>query len=210
MDAIEGQKYFYPNRWANIILSSAEEIVGEKGVAALLNMAGLQQYIGNYPPENMEKEFSFTEIGKLQQAFWDMYGPRGARVFATRAGQQSLKDGMTSFGSVARAAQVAMKIGSLEKRIETGLAFFAKFFNTVSDQVVRVDKDEEHWYWIIERCPLCCGRTSDKPVCHMAVGVLQAALTWASEGKQFRITPIECIAAGASVCRIAIEKTPLD
>ena len=69
MDAIEGQKYFYPNRWARIILTSAEEIVGDKGVAALLNMAGLQKYIGNYPPDNMEKEFSFTEIGKLQQAF---------------------------------------------------------------------------------------------------------------------------------------------
>ncbi|MDJ0751921.1 MAG: 4-vinyl reductase [Ardenticatenaceae bacterium] len=210
MDPIEGQNYFYPNRWARIILTSAEEIVGEKGVAALLNMAGLQQYIGNYPPENMEKEFSFTEIGKLQQAFWDMYGPRGARVFATRAGQQSLKDGLTSFGSVARAAQVAMKIGSMEKRIQTGLHFFAKFFNTVSDQVVRVDEDDEHWIWVIERCPLCTGRTSDKPVCHLAVGVLQGALAWASEGKQYRITPIECIACGDKESIIKIEKSAIE
>lgn len=210
MDPIEGQNYFYPNRWARIILTSAEEIVGEKGVAALLNMAGLQQYIGNYPPENMEKEFSFTEIGKLQQAFWDMYGPRGARVFATRAGQQSLKDGLTSFGSVARAAQVAMKIGSMEKRIQTGLHFFAKFFNTVSDQVVRVEEDDEHWIWVIERCPLCTGRTSDKPVCHLAVGVLQGALAWASEGKQYRITPIECIACGDNESIIKIEKSAIE
>ena len=210
MDAIEGQNYFYPNRWARIILTSAEEIVGEKGVAALLNMAGLQQYIGNYPPDNMEKEFSFTEIGKLQQAFWDMYGPRGARVFATRAGQQSLRDGLTSFGSVARAAQVAMKIGSLDRRINTGLHFFAKFFNTVSDQVVRVTEDDEHWMWVIERCPLCTGRTSDKPVCHLAVGVLQGALAWASEGKQYRITPVDCIACGDETSVIKIEKTPLE
>lgn len=210
MDAIEGQKYFYPNRWARIILTSAEEIVGDNGVVALLNMAGLQQYIGNYPPDNMEREFSFTEIGKLQQAFWDMYGPRGARVFATRAGRQSLKDGLTSFGSVARAAQVAMKIGNMEKRIETGLHFFAKFFNTVSDQVVRVESDNDKWYWIIERCPLCCGRTSDSPVCHMAVGVLQGALSWASEGKQFRITQTKCQASGDMECVFEIEKIPFE
>ncbi|MEM8858215.1 MAG: 4-vinyl reductase [Chloroflexota bacterium] len=210
MDAIEGQNYFYPNRWARIILESAEEIVGEKGVAALLNMAGLQQYIGNYPPDNMEKEFTFTEIGRLQQAFWEMYGPRGARVFATRAGQQSMRDGLTRMSSVARAAQVAMKIGSLERRIETGLHFFAKLFNTVSDQQVNVFSDDENWYWEIVKCPLCCGRTSDRPVCHLAVGVLQTAMSWASEGKQYRITPIECKSCGDERCLIKIEKQALE
>ncbi|MFK7802285.1 MAG: hypothetical protein AB8G95_11680 [Anaerolineae bacterium] len=210
MDAIEGQNYFYPNRWARIILESAEEIVGEKGVAALLNMAGLQQYIGNYPPDNMEKEFTFTEIGKLQQAFWEMYGPRGARVFATRAGQQSMRDGLTRMSSVARAAQVAMKIGSLDRRIETGLHFFAKLFNTVSDQEVRVHSDDENWYWEITKCPMCTGRTSDRPVCHLAVGVLQTSMSWASEGKQYRITPTECIAVEGQKCLIKIEKQAIE
>ena len=210
MDANEGENFFYPNRWARIIFTSAEEIVGEKGVIALLNMASLKKYIHNYPPDNMDKEFSFTDLGKLQQAFWDMYGPRGARVFATRAGQQSLKDGLTSFGSVARAAQVAMKIGSLDKRIQTGLHFFAKFFNTVSDQVVVVQEDENHWIWVIERCPLCCGRSAEKPVCHLAVGVLQGALAWASNGKQYRITPTACIGAGDPKSIIKIEKESLD
>ncbi|MEM9774310.1 MAG: 4-vinyl reductase [Chloroflexota bacterium] len=210
MDAIEGQNYFYPNRWARIILESAEEIVGEKGVAALLNMAGLQQYIGNYPPDNMEKEFTFTEIGRLQQAFWEMYGPRGARVFATRAGQQSMRDGLTRMSSVARAAQVAMKIGSLDRRMETGLHFFAKLFNTVSDQVVHVYSEEEHWCWEIEKCPLCTGRTADRPVCHLAVGVLQTATSWASEGKQYRITQTECKSCGDSRCLIKIEKQAIE
>jgi hypothetical protein len=86
------KQYFYPNRWPRIILMSTEEIVGEKGVAALLNLAGLPEYIQNYPDDNMKKEFPFEDVGKLQQAYWDMYGPRGARVFATRAGRSRYED----------------------------------------------------------------------------------------------------------------------
>ena len=52
----ENEQYFYPNRWPRIILMSTEEIVGERGVAALLNLAGLPEYIGNYPADNMKRE----------------------------------------------------------------------------------------------------------------------------------------------------------
>src|SRR5574341_86943 len=70
------RKYHYPNKWGRVILTSADDVMGEKGVSALLNMSGLQEYIGNYPPDNMKKEFSFEHVGKLQQGFWDMYGNR--------------------------------------------------------------------------------------------------------------------------------------
>ena len=190
LSAEEGKNYFYPNRWARIVLTSAEEIIGEKGVAALLNLADLPHLIGNYPPDNLKKEFSFEDMGKLQQAFWDMSGSRGARVFATRAGERSFQDGLKSFGQVARAAQMAMKIGSLEKRMSVGLAFFARFFNTVSDQVVSVEEDNEEWRWNITRCPMCTGRTSDSPVCHLAVGVLEQGLDWVSRGRRFQVEQV--------------------
>ncbi|RMH01330.1 MAG: 4-vinyl reductase [Chloroflexi bacterium] len=203
------EERYYPNKWARIIFTSAEEIAGKQGLAALLNLAGMSEYIDNYPPDDMKKEFPFEKVGRLQQAFWDMYGNRGARVFATRAGEQSFKDGLQSFGSVAKAAQAAMAIGSVEKRISVGLAFFAKFFNTVSDQVVSVDEDEKSWYWNLIKCPMCTGRKEDSPVCYLAVGVLRAATTWASNGHQFRITPIKCQAMGDEIGVIEIEKEPI-
>jgi hypothetical protein len=158
----------------------------------------------------MEKGFSFEEVSQIQQAFWDMYGQRGAQVFATRAGVQSFNDGLKQFGSVAKAGQMAMQIGSMETRIGVGLRFFARFFNTVSDQISTVEEDDEAWYWNLERCPMCWGRTSEKPVCHLAVGVLQGALAWASQGRRFRVTPTHCIAMGHEKGIIKIEKTPLD
>lgn len=200
------QEYYYPNLWARLVLVSAEEILGEKGIAALLNLAGLPELIGNYPPENVHKEFPFTSIAKIQKAFWIMLGSRGARVFATRAGEQTLRYGLNQFGAVARAAQAAMRIGSLESRIRVGVEFFAKFFNTVSDQKVRVEEDENYWYWIIERCPMCWNQKAEEPMCHLGVGVLQAAAAWATDGMRFRVGPTQCIGMGAKEGIIQIEK----
>ncbi len=202
--------YYYPNKWARIILTSAEEVMGRQGVNAMLNMAHIPQFIGNYPPDNMKKAFPFEGVGQLQQAIWDMYGPRGARVFAVRAGEQAFREGLAQFKSVAAAAQVAMRVGSLEAKVKLGLEFFSKFFNTVSDQVVEVDEDEKHWVWRITRCPVCWGRHDTEPVCHLAIGVLQAALAWTTNNKKFRLLETECMAKGDENCVILIEKVPVE
>jgi predicted hydrocarbon binding protein len=206
----EGNKLFYPNKWARIVLTSAEEVMGTQGVNALLNMAHMKELIGNYPPDNMKKQFDFNQMGKLQQGIWDMYGNRGARVFAVRAGEQSFKDGLTQFKAVAQAADVAMRVGSLEAKAKLGLEFFSRFFNSVSDQKVVVSEDDKHWIWTITTCPVCWGRETDEPCCHLAVGVLQAAFAWVSQGKKFRILETECKAKGDENCVIMIEKIPVE
>jgi predicted hydrocarbon binding protein len=199
-------EFFYPNVWARMVLVSAEEILGENGMAALLNYAGLSELIKNYPPENTHKEFPFTKFAKIQAALWDMNGTRGARVFATRAGEQTMRYGLDQFGAVAKAAQAAMQMGSLESRIRVGIQFFAKFFNAVSDQKVHVEEDENYWYWVIERCPMCWEKKADEPMCYLGVGVLQAAASWASNGVRFRVSPSACIATGNKEGIIKIEK----
>lgn len=198
---------YYPNRWVRVILETTEDIVGEKGMNALLNLAGLSHYIGNFPPDDMKKGVPFADVAKLQEAYWQMYGDRGARAFAIRAGAKTFNDGLERFGKVAAAARAAMKIGSVDRRISVGLEFFAKFFNTVSDQKVKVTEDDDHWYWTIIDCPMCAGRTADKPVCHLAVGVLQAAMeNFVDKNTRYNIQPVQCQAVGADTGIIEIDK----
>lgn len=198
---------FYPNRWVRIILETTEDIVGESGMNALLNLASLSHYVGNYPPDDMKKGVPFADVGRLQDAYWQMYGDRGARAFAIRAGAKTFNDGLERFGKVAAAARAALKIGSVDRRISVGLEFFAKFFNTVSDQKVSVTEDDKNWYWNIHDCPMCAGRSADKPVCHLAVGVLQASMeNFVDKNARYRITPVQCQAMGAEQGVIEIEK----
>jgi predicted hydrocarbon binding protein len=199
------EEYFYPNIWGRGILTSAEEILGEKGVNALLNLSGLTQYIGNYPPDNIKKEFPFEHVAALQQGLMDMYGSKGARVFATRGGEETFNHSLDKYDKVQKAAKAAMAVGSFDVRLKGGLLFFAKFFNTVSDQKVRVEEADDHWKWIIERCPICWGRKADEPVCHLAVGVLNSASSWAT-GERLRIKAHECMAAGAKEGVLILEK----
>ena len=53
--------YYYPNKFARITLDAMQEVMGENGLKAILNLAGLPNLIGNFPPDNLEKEFDFAD-----------------------------------------------------------------------------------------------------------------------------------------------------
>jgi predicted hydrocarbon binding protein len=203
-------QYYFPNIWGRNFLTAAEDIIGKNGLNALLNLARLQEYIDNYPPEDIKKAFPFEHVAGLQQALYDMYGSRGARVFATRGGEETLYYTLKKFDLVRKAASAAVRVGTPEIRQRVGLLFFTKFINTVSDQVVQIKESNSYWYWIIERCPYCWGRTSNEPVCHLGLGILRAAVNWATGGKQYRIAETKCIAMGDQGCVYVIDKEPMN
>ena len=205
-----GQRYNYPNKMGRIILLAMEEIMGRNGVNAVLNLAKLRRLINNYPPNNYDRQFSFEDVGEIQQALEDMYGPRGGRGLALRAGRACFKYGLKEFGPVLGIADLAFRLLPLNMKLKVGAEVFADTFNKYTDQRVRLTDDEDQIYWHIERCPICWGRKSDIPCCHLAVGILQESLYWVSGGKNFSVQETSCIARGDEACTVVIEKKPLD
>jgi hypothetical protein len=61
MPATEKSGYYYPNKFALITVQAMEEIMGTNGLNAILNLAGLKHLAGNYPHDNLEKEFDFAD-----------------------------------------------------------------------------------------------------------------------------------------------------
>ncbi|RLC99212.1 MAG: 4-vinyl reductase [Chloroflexi bacterium] len=206
----EAQQFFFPNKMGRIILLSLEQVMGSNGVNAILNLARLQQYIGNYPPNNFAKEFSFDQVGQLLQALDEMYGPRGGRGLALRAGRACFKLGIQDFGPMLGIADLTFRILPLRMKLKVGLEVLAQMFNKFTDHAVRLGEDEQYYQWIIERCGTCWGRKCDAPCCHLAVGLLEEALYWVGGGENFYVEEITCIAAGDENCTILIGKQPLD
>lgn len=203
------QEYYYPNKMGRIVLTAMEEITGRHGVNAILNLAKLHHLVNNYPPNNLERGFSFVEVSRLQQTLDDMYGVRGGRGLALRAGRETWKYALKEFMPVLGITDLAVRTLPLGIKIKIGLDIFAETFNRFSDQKVRLGEDERGYLWVIERCPICWNRQSQTPCCHLAVGLLEQALDWVSRGRRFRVEEVECIAKGDPACTIVISKKPV-
>ena len=206
----EKEIFYFPNKMGRILLLSLEEVIGHNGVNAVLKLAGLTRRINNYPPNTFDLDFPFEEISRIQVVLEDMYGPRGGRGVALRAGRAAFKYGLREFGSVIGVADLAFRLLPLKMKLQTGAEVMADTFNRYTDQIVRVEETPHVLKWMIERCPMCWDRKTDTPCCHLSVGVIQEALFWVSGGKNFMVEEITCIGQGDETCTMLITRQPLD
>jgi predicted hydrocarbon binding protein len=209
MDPIPKSEYYYANKIARITLQALEEVMGKNGLNAILNLAHLPHLIGNLPSDNLNREFNFADFSAFNLALEEMYGPRGGRGLALRAGRAAFADALRNFGALAGAGDLAFKVLPLYAKMRIGIPAMARIFSQISDQYSTVREQENEFIYTIHRCPVCWGRTADKPVCFVAVGLLQEGLKWLSGGNEFRVNESQCVAVGDEVCEFVIQKTPI-
>ena len=210
MSPLQKSGLYYPNKFGLIIIKSLEEVMGKNGLNAILNLAGMQNYVEHYPADNLEKGFDFTELSAIGVALEEMYGPRGGRGLALRAGRATFSDALKNFGALAGVADLAFVVLPLHAKLRIGLPAFAKIFVQLTDQITTVEEKENEFIWTIHRCPCCWGRHGmDKPVCYISTGLLQESLKWVSGGSEFRVNESKCVAVGDEVCEFVIQKEPV-
>jgi predicted hydrocarbon binding protein len=209
--AREKSGFYYPNKFARITIQAMEEVMGTNGLNAILNAAGLKEVIGNYPPDNLEKGFDFADYTALNVALEDMYGARGGRALALRAGRATFAEALRGFGALAGVSDLAFKVLPMNAKLRIGVPAMANIFNQFSDQISKVHEEgTDRIIYTLERCPMCWGRKTDKPVCHVGQGLLQEGLRWVSGGREFKVEMTTCIAMGNDMGRYVIYKEPIN
>jgi hypothetical protein len=210
MDPIPKSGYYYPNKFGYIILNALEDVMGKNGLNAILNLGHLSHLVDTPLPDNLAKGFDFSDLTAIMVALEELYGPRGGRGLALRAGRATFADGLKNFGALAGVGDLAFKVLPLHAKIRIGAVAMAKIFSTVSDQHSTVRERESDFVYTIHRCPQCWGRKgSDKPVCFIGSGLLQEGLKWVSGGSEFRVNEWKCIAMGDDACEYIIQKSPI-
>ena len=210
MSPVQKSGLYYPNKFGLITLKSLEEVMGKNGLNAILNLAGLNNYIENYPPDNLDKGFDFAELSAIGTGLEEMYGPRGGRGLALRAGRATFSDALKNFGALAGVADLAFVVLPLHAKLRIGVPAMAKIFSQLSDQLSTVEEKDNEYIYTIHKCPCCWGRHNvDKPVCFISTGLLQEGLKWVSGGNEFRVNESKCVALGDDVCEFVIQKEPI-
>jgi predicted hydrocarbon binding protein len=199
---------FFPNKMGRIVLLALEEVVGSESMDTILTMARMQDRLEQYPPNNLNTEFSFDELARIQQALEELYGVRSGRGLAGRVGRACFRIGAEDLRPMLGIADLALRILPLRIRLKVGFEVLAHIFGRFSDHQVLVEEDERYFRWVAERCGVCWGRRSEEPCCHLSVGLLEEVLYWLSGSESFYIEEVSCIAAGDPMCTILVGKTP--
>lgn len=206
MEPIPKSGLYYPYKFARIAILALTEVMGQNGVNAILNLANLSDLIDNLPPDNLERKFDFADFSAISGALEDMFGPRGGRSLAQRAGRATFEDALRNFGALAGVGDLAFKVLPLSIKLRIGLPAMAKIFTQTSDQLSTVVEKPDQFIYTIHRCPVCWGRHTDRPACNYATGLLQASLKWVSGGNEFRIYQIAAKSCGDENCQFVIQK----
>lgn len=204
------QAYACPNRFGRFYLLSLEEILGRSGMNAVLNQAGLTELIDELPPDNKARQVSSSMFSQVSEALEGVYGVRGGRGIALRAGRASFKLNLRAYGAAMGMEAADFRLLPLSQKIRQGLQALARLHTEQHFQDVELTEDEDYFYWRSPGCPLCFQRSSKDAICHYTVGLLQEALYWLSAGRYYHVDEVECAARGDLVDLIRIDKTALD
>jgi hypothetical protein len=184
-------------------LTSMQEVMGDNGLNAVLRTSGLERFIGNFPPNNLEPSIQASQYAKLNEAIEQFYG-RGGKGMLRRIGKASFQYGVREQSALLGVAGVALKLLPEKQRIKfilNGMADALKKSNPAVN--AWVDESSERLAYIESTCAICHGRHSTDAICYLYVGSITEAVHWAT-GKEYAIAETHCIAKGDDYCRFEV------
>jgi predicted hydrocarbon binding protein len=184
-------------------LVSAEEVMGTNGLHAVLRDSGLERFINNLPPDDLNPGIKAVEYAKFNEAIEAFYG-RGGRGMLRRIGKASFQYGVREQGALLGIAGVALKLLPERQRIKFILNALVNALKKTNAQVQAwVDESGGKLAYIESTCAICMERHSDHPICHLYVGSVGEAVRWATE-KEYEVIETHCIAKGDPHCRFEV------
>lgn len=184
-------------------LISAQEVMGDNGLNAVLRASGLERFIDNFPPSNLEPAIQTSRYARFNQAIEEFYG-RAGKGMLRRIGKASFQYGVREQAALLGVAGVALKLLPERQRIKfilNGVVDALKKSNAQVD--AWVDESGQRLAYVDATCAICHSRHAETPICYLYLGSLGEAVKWAT-GKEHDMVETHCMAKGDSYCRFEV------
>lgn len=184
-------------------LVAAQEVMGENGLNAVLRTSGLERFIGNFPPDDLNPAIQTSQYARLNAAIEEFYG-RGGRGMLKRIGKASFEYAVREQAALLGLAGAALKLLPERQRIKFILNSMVSALKKSNAQVdAWVDDSGERVAYLETTCAICHSRASETPICHLYIGSIGEAVRWAT-GREHIITETHCLAKGDPYCRFEV------
>ncbi len=199
----EPEKWLFTNALMRQAILAIGEVMGERGLKVVLRQAGMERYVDELPPDDLEQGISTTEYAALNQAVEEFYG-RAGKGMLKRIGRASFRYGVEKQTALMGVAGAALKLMPQKTRIKFILTQTAKSLMDVNDETyIEIQGTPEGFAFADFTCGVCCGRKAEHPICHLYIGSISEAVKWAT-GHDYEVREIECRAMGAEACRFLV------
>ncbi len=189
-------------------MQGIEEVLGSNGLNAVLQNSGLERYVNNPPPNNLESNIEAREFARLNAAIEEFTG-RAGKGMLQRIGRSSFRWGIREQSGTMGLAGIALKALPQRLRMRAVLLGIRKaLMDTVPYGLIDVRDEEGVFVFTDYACVICHLRPAEKPLCHMYVGTLSEAMAYATgrDFRDFEVTETHCRALGHDFCRFEIRE----
>ena len=199
----EPEEWLFTNALMRQAILAIGEVMGERGLKVVLRQVGMERYVDELPPNDLEQGVSTTEYAALNQAVEEFYG-RAGKGMLKRIGRASFRYGVEEQTALMGVAGAALKLMPQKTRIKFILTQTAKSLMDVNDETyIEVQETPEGFIFADFTCGVCCGRKAEHPICHLYIGSISEAVKWAT-GHDYEVREIECRAMSAEACRFLV------
>lgn len=198
----------YVNALLLQMLRGIEEVLGQNGLNVVLRSSGLERFVGNPPPNDLEHDVLAREYASLNAAIEEFTG-RAGKGMLQRIGRASFRWGIKEQAAVMGLAGIALKALPQRLRMRAILLGLRKGLMDVVDYgLVDVQEQDGVLIYTDYACTICHTRHSDHPACHLYIGTLGEAMTFATgkDLRAFEIIETHCKAMGDGFCRFEISE----
>jgi len=199
----EPEQWRFTNALMRQAIMAIGQVMGQQGLKIVLRQAGLERYVDELPPDDLEQDVSTVDYAALNQAVEEFYG-RAGKGMLQRIGRASFRYGVEEQATLMGVAGAAMKLMPQKTRIKFILTQMAKSLMDVNqDTHIQVQETPQGFVFADFTCGVCCCRNAEHPICHLYIGSISEAVKWAT-GQEYEVREIECRAMGAEACRFLV------